>query len=93
MNVKENAEYADPEDCTEFVNELEVKTFNYIGDSTPCIGVIAQDLTGTKFDKFFVIKHSGKEGYLGVKAADLVFPLIVAVRNLSAEADYLKSKI
>lgn len=56
MNVKENAEYADPEDCTEFINELEIKTFNYIGDSTPCIGVIAQDLTGTKFDKFFVIK-------------------------------------
>ena len=93
MNVKENAEYADPEDCTEFINELEVKTFNYIGDSTPCIGVIAQDLTGTKFDKFFMIKQSGEEGYLGVKAADLVFPLIVAVQNLSAEADYLKSKI
>ena len=93
MNVKGNAEYADPEDCTEFINELEVKTFNYIGDSTPCIRVIAQDLTGTKFDKFFVIKQSGEEGYLSVKAADLVFPLIVAVQNLSAEADYLKSKI
>lgn len=91
--LKENIEYADPEDCTEFINELEVKTFNYIGDSTPCIGVIAQDLTGTKFDKFFVIKQSGEEGYLGVKAADLVFPLIVAVQNLSAEVDYLKSKI
>lgn len=93
MNVKENAEHTDPEDCTEFINELEVKTFNYIGDSTPCIGVIAQDLTGAKFDNFFVIKQSGEEGYLGVKAADLVFPLIVAVQNLSAEADYLKSKI
>ena len=93
MNVKENAEYADPEDCTELINELEVKTFNYIVDSTPCIRVIAQGLTGTKFDKFFVIKQSSEEGYLGVKAADLVFPLIVAVQNLSAEADYLKSKI
>lgn len=91
--LKENVEYVDPEDCTEFINGLEVKTFNYIGDKTPCIGVIAQDLTGTKFDKFFVVKQSGEEGYLGVKASDLVFPLIVAVQNLSAEVDYLKSKI
>ena len=56
MNVKENIEYADSEDCTEFINGLEVKTFNYIGDKIPCIGVTEQDLTGTKFDKFFVIK-------------------------------------
>lgn len=91
--LKENIEFADPEDCTEFINGLEVKTFNYIGDDTPCIGVIAQDLKGTKFEDIFVAKQPGEEGYLAVKAADLVFPLIAAVQNLSAEIDYLKAKI
>lgn len=91
--LKENIEFADPEDCTEFINDLEVKTFNYIGDKTPCIGVIAQDLRGTKFEDIFVTKQPGEEGYLAVKAADLVFPLIAAVQNLSAEIDYLKAKI
>lgn len=91
--LKENITFADPEDCTEFINNLDVKTFNYIGDDKPCIGVVAQDLQGTKFEKFFVTKQSGEEGYLGVKAADLVFPLIVAVQNMSAEIDYLKAKI
>lgn len=91
--LKENIEFADLEDCTDFINSLDIKTFNYIGDETPCIGVIAQDLEGTKFEDFFVTKQPGKEGYLAVKAADLVFPLIAAVQNLSAEVDYLKAKI
>lgn len=91
--LKENVEYADPDDCLAFINDLEVKTFNYIGDDRPCIGVIAQDLQGSEFEKFFVSVQPGEEGYLAVKAADLVFPLIAAVQNLSAEVDYLKAKI
>lgn len=91
--LKENIEYADPDDCAEFINNLEIKTFNYIGDKTPCIGVIAQDLRGTKFEEFFVSKQPGEEGYLAVKASDLVFPLIAAVQNLSTEIDYLKAKM
>lgn len=91
--LKENIEYVDPDDCLDFINDVEVKTFNYIGDDTPCIGVIAQDIQDNKFAKFFVCKQPGEEGYLAVKAADLVFPLIAAVQNLSAEIDYLKAKI
>lgn len=91
--LKENIEYADPDECLDFINDLEVKTFNYIGDDTPCMGVVAQDLQGSGFEKFFVFKQPGEEGYLAVKAADLVFPLIAAVQNLSAEIDYLKAKI
>ena len=91
--LKENIEYADPDECLEFINDLEVKTFNYKGSDIPCIGVIAQDLQGGKFEKFFVSVQPGEEGYLAVKAADLVFPLIAAVQNLSAEIDYLKAKI
>lgn len=91
--LKENVEYVDPDKCTDFINGIEVKSFNYIGDDTLCMGVIAQDLEGTEFAKFFITKQPGKEGYLAVKAADLVFPLIAAVQNLSAEVDYLKAKI
>lgn len=91
--LKENIEYADPDECLDFINNLEIKTFNYIGDDTPCIGVVAQDLRGSEFEKFFVFKQPGEDGYLTVKAADLVFPLIAAVQNLSAEIDYLKAKI
>ena len=43
--------------------------------------------------KYFITKQPGEEGYLAVKAAYLVFPLIVAVQNLSAEVEYLKIKI
>ena len=91
--LKENVARIDPDDCTEFISKLDVKTFNYIGDDKSCIGVIAQDLQGSKFEKIFVIEQSGEEGYLGIKAADLVFPLIVAVQNLSAEIDYLKHRV
>ena len=58
-----------------------------------CIGVIAQDLQDSEFAKHFVTKQPGEEGYLAVKAADLIFPLIAAVQNLSAEVEYLKAKI
>ena len=92
-HLKENVARVDPDDCAEFISKLDVKTFIYIGDDKPCIGVITQDLQGSKFEKIFVTEQSGEEGYLGVKAADLVFPLIVAVQNLSAEIDYLKHRV
>lgn len=91
--LKENIEFVDPDKCVEFINGIDVKMFNYIGDDTPCIGVIAQDLQGTEFEKFFVATQPGEEGYLSVKAADLVFPLIATVQQMSAEIDRLKSKI
>ena len=43
--------------------------------------------------KYFITKQPGEEGYFAVKAADLVFPLIAVVQNLSAEVEYLKIKI
>ena len=90
--LKENIEVADLDKCVEFINGIDVKTFNYIGDSKPCIGVIAQDLQDSEMSQYFITKQPGEEGYLAVKAADLVFPLIAAVQKLSAEVEYLKSK-
>lgn len=90
--LKENIQVADPDKCSEFINSIDVKTFNYVGDNTPCIGVIAQDLQDSDMSKYFVFKQPGEEGYLAVKASDLVFPLIATVQKLSSEVDYLKSK-
>ena len=91
--LKENIEDANPYKCYDFIRGLDVKTFNYIGDDTPCIGIIAQDLDGSEFEKFFVFRQPGEDGYLAVKAADLVFPLIATVQKMAAELDYLKTKI
>lgn len=91
--LKENIEHVDLDKCAEFINGIDVKTFNYIGDNTPCIGVIAQDLQDSDMAKYFVFKQPGENDYLAVKAADLVFPLIATVQKLSSEVDYLKTKI
>lgn len=91
--LKENIETVNPYSCAAFIEGLDVKTFNYIGDDAPCMGVIAQDLQGSDFEKYFVTTQPGEEGYLAVKAADLVFPLIATVQKLTAEVAYLKSKI
>ena len=91
--LKENIEDVNLLDCVNFIEDLDVKTFNYIGDDTPCIGVIAQDLQGTEFEKFFVSAQPGKDGYLTVKAADLVFPLIATVQKLQIDVDHLKVEV
>lgn len=91
--LKESIKAVNLYKCEEFIKGLDVKTFNYKGDNTPCVGVIAQDLQGTEFEDYFVFTQPGEEGYLAVKAADLVFSLIATVQKMSAEIDYLKTKI
>lgn len=91
--LKENIKPVDPDKCIDFINGIDVKTFNYIGNDTPCMGVIAQDLRNSEFADYFVSTQPGEEGYLAVKAADLVFPLIAAVQKLSAEVESLKKNI
>ena len=90
--LKENTKPVDREKCVEFINGIDVKTFNYIGSDTPCVDVIAQDLQKTEFADYFVFTQPGEEGYLAVKASDLFFPLIVAVQKLTKEVEHLKVK-
>ena len=90
--LKENINRVNRDECAEFINGLDVKTFNYIGDDKPCIGVIAQDLENSEFAEYFVTTQPGEEGYLAVKAADLVFPLISAVQKLTEEVESLKAE-
>lgn len=88
--LKENIAPADVGACVEFINGIDVKTFNYIGNEDPCMGVIAQDIQDDNLAKFFV--STGPEGFLAVKAADLVFPLIAAVQALSKRVAELEGK-
>lgn len=88
--LKENIEQASIDECVEFIKGIDVKTFNYIGNDTKCIGVIAQEIRNSELGELFVSVQPGEEKYLSVKATDLVFPLIATVQRLSAEIDELK---
>ena len=57
------------------------------------MGVIAQDLQNSELANYFVFTQPGEEGYLAIKAADLVFPLIAAVQKLATEVESLKKII
>lgn len=83
--LKENIADVNAADCLNFIDALDVKTYNYIGDAEPCIGLIAQDIEDFPLAKYLV--RTTAEGKKAVKVADLVFPLIVAVQALS---DYVK---
>lgn len=83
--LKENIADVNAADCLNFIDALDVKTYNYKGDSEECIGVIAQDIEDSPLAKYLV--RTTAEGKKAVKVADLVFPLIVAVQALS---DYCK---
>lgn len=88
--LKENIAEVDVDKCAEFIKNMDVKTFNYIGNEAPCIGVIAQDVEASELGEYFVSK--GEDGYLAVKASDLVFPLIATVQKLQKEIEELKNK-
>ena len=88
--LKENIEPANIDECKQFINCLNVKTFNYIGDDAPCIGVIAQEVNDLDMADKFVVQ--GPDGCYSVKATDLVFPLIAAVQKLSQEVEILKNR-
>lgn len=88
LTLKENIDDVDAADCVNFIDEVDVMTYNYIGDSEECIGVIAQDIEDLPLAKYLV--RTTAEGKKAVKVADLVFPLIVAVQELSARVAALE---
>ena len=90
--LKENIEPVDQEKCVEFINGIDVKTFNYIGSDTPCVGAIAQDLQNSEFADYFVFTQPGEEGYLAIKDSNPIFPSVTAVQKLTKEVEHLKAK-
>ena len=90
--MKENIEPIDVDDAVNFVNNIDVKSFNYIGDNEPQIGVIAQDIIEVSPELGQILVSQGEDGYYGVKTSDLVFPLIVAVQELAKQVEELKKQ-
>lgn len=90
--LKENIEPIDVDDAVNFVNNIDVKSFNYIDDDEPRIGIIAQDVIELSPDLAQVLVDEGEDGYYGVKTSDLVFPLIVAVQELTKQVEELKKQ-
>lgn len=77
------------------VRGLHVALYNYKDDPADAdirIGLIAQDIQGAdpQLAKLFV--QEGEDGMLSIRPADLVFPLIAAVQQLSARVDELEAK-
>ena len=78
-----------------FIEKLNVVSFNYTDDPAEAksrIGLIAQDVqqADAALAKFFV--EEDEEGMLGMTPADLVFPLIAAVQQLSQRVAELEGK-
>ena len=88
--LKENIAAVDTQACIDFINAIDVKTFNYKGNETPCVGVIAQQLKKLSPELAQRLVTKDGDGMLGVKTSDLVFPLIVAVQALSARVAELE---
>lgn len=83
--VKENIAPVDAQACVDFINAIDVKTFNYIDNETPCVGVIAQQVEALSPELAKRLVTKDENGMLGVKTSDLVFPLIVAVQELTKQ--------
>lgn len=86
----------DTERLAEFVQKLHVVEYNYKDDPRGAhtrIGLIAQNVqeADAEVAKFFV--SEGEDGMLNLRPADLVFPLIAAVQELSARVDQLSAKL
>ena len=90
ITLKENIAAVNEAVCVDFINALTVKTFNYIGQSDECIGLIAQDVQNTALAKYFV--SVGSDGKAALKIADLVFPLMVAVQALTKRVEALEQE-
>lgn len=93
--LKRDISALDTDELSAFINALNVVEYNYKADKEgekKRIGLIAQDVFKANPDiaDFFVEKDAN--GYLGLKPADLVFPLIAAVQKLAKEVEELKNR-
>ena len=88
--LKENIKKAPADQLAEMINKLDVKTYKYLGSDEENVGIIAQELIRDNpvLADYFV--RTDEDGYYSVKAADLVFPLIIAVQKLNKEIKNLK---
>ena len=94
--LKRNIEEIDGDTLSDFVNNLNVVSYNYNDDAEDAearIGLTAQNVlqSSEEIAKYFV--EEDDNGYYSLRPSDLVFPLIAAVQKLSKEVEDLKAKI
>lgn len=99
VRLKRDARYVNLDGykrLADFVNALPVCLYNYKddpADTDPRIGLIAQDIQDIdpQLAKLFV--QADEDGMLSIRPADLIFPLIATVQQLSAQvAELSKNK-
>ena len=90
--LKENIVKLHADEAVDFINSVDVCSFNYIGDDSEQIGVMAQDILAKAPNLAKALVTQDENGYYGVKTSDLVFPLIVAVQELSKQVKELKGE-
>lgn len=95
MRMKRDVKVMDEEELAKFIEDLIVVSYNYnwdTADKHPRIGLIAQDvqMANAELSDYFVSEDA--DGMLGIRPADLVFPLIAAVQKLSERVAELEAK-
>lgn len=88
--LKEGISNADSTRLLDFISRLQVVDYNYIGDETPRLGLIAQDIQAAdeELSKHIVLENDA--GYLEIRPEQMVFPLIAAVQELQKEIQAMK---
>ena len=91
--LKEGIQQLPVDELADFIKGIKLVKYNYIGDDKERIGVIAQQLqeVNPELAKYFV--NEQESGYLGLSVADLVFPLIAAVRSLQQRVEELEKGV
>ena len=90
--LKENIVKLHADEAVDFINTVDVCSFNYIGDDSEQVGVMAQDVLAKAPNLAKALVTQDENGYYGVKTSDLVFPLIIAVQELTKQVKELKGE-
>lgn len=88
--LKEGVQQLSIDELAEFIKGIKLVKYNYIGDDKERIGVIAQQLQEVNPEIAKYIIKEEDDGYLSLCVADLVFPLIAAVRDLQKRIEELE---
>ena len=92
---KRDIEAMDIDALAAFVNKLSVVNYNYnddAADEAKRIGLIAQDVVAADPTIANGCVEMCDDGFYGLRAADLVFPLIAAVQALTKRVEELEGK-
>ena len=73
---------------SDFIYQLDIKSFDYINGDKNKIGIIANDYADMDFSKWFL--HQDKNGYYAVDYQNIVNALIKCVQELKEEIKQLK---